>query len=120
MASKERPGPAFVALRAATLGIDDLSRQALRAWVSDALDHRGERLADRPDPTEEATRTIVAGVLTLTAERAAYRLWLVRWTDYPAESSRRSRASDVGKPFAQALSYRDATDGHDPLRKQPA
>jgi hypothetical protein len=58
MASKDRPGPAFVALRAATLGIDDLSRQALRAWVSDAIDHRGERIAEHDDPAEEATRTI--------------------------------------------------------------
>jgi hypothetical protein len=83
MASRERPGPAFVALRAAALGVDDLSRQALRQWLMEALDHRGQLVDERPDPTEAATRTIVAGVLTLTdAERAMYRRWLGRWTDF--------------------------------------
>lgn len=83
MASKERPGPAFIALRAAALGIDDISRQALREWLLDALDHRGQIVEGRAEPTEPATRTIVAAVLTLTdAERLAYRRWFGRWTDY--------------------------------------
>ncbi len=82
MASRERPGPAFVALRAAALGIDDISRQTLRGWLMDALDHRGQAVEGKPEPTEPATRTIVAAVLTLTdAERLAYRQWFGRWTD---------------------------------------
>jgi hypothetical protein len=83
MASRERPGPAFVALRAAALGVDDISRQALREWLMEALDHRGQIVGETTDPTEPATRTIVAAILTLTdAERLAYRRWFGRWTDY--------------------------------------
>lgn len=96
MATSERPGPAFVALRAAALGIDDLSRQALRIWVMEALDHRGQPLAEWAPPTEPATQVIVAGVLALPdRERSAFRLWLGRWTDYtgriitPQEHQRR-------------------------------
>lgn len=48
----------------------------------DALDHRGQAVEGKPEPTEPATRTIVAAVLTLTdAERLAYRQWFGRWTD---------------------------------------
>jgi len=83
MASKERPGPAFIALRAAALGVDDLSRQALRAWLMDSLNHRGQVVEERSEPTEPATRSIVAALLTLTdAERLAYRRWVARWTDH--------------------------------------
>lgn len=96
MASKERPGPAFIALRAATLGVDDVSRQALRAWAMDALDHRGQAVPDEAGPTEGATVAIVAAVFTLTdGDRAGYRLWLLKWTDYtgriitPSEHERR-------------------------------
>lgn len=96
---KERPGLAFVALRAAALGIDDISRQALRAWLMDTLDHRGQVVEEKPEPTEAASRTIVAALLTLTdAERAAYRTWMQRWTDFsgriitPQEHERRLEA----------------------------
>jgi len=83
MASLERPGPAFVALRAAALGIDDLSRQALRGWLLDGLDHRGQIVEGRAGPTEPATRTIVAALLTLTdPERLTFRRWVARWTDH--------------------------------------
>ena len=99
MASQERPGPAFVALRAAALGIDDISRKALREWLMDVLDHRGQLLAGKSEPVEPATRTIVAAIVTLTdRERAAYRTWMQRWTDYsgriitPGEHEKRLEA----------------------------
>ena len=83
MGSTERPGPAFIALRAAALGVDDLSRQALRAWLMDCLNHRGQVVEEKPEPTEAATRTIVAALISLTdAERLAYRRWVARWTDH--------------------------------------
>lgn len=66
MASKDRPGPAFIALRAAALGVDDLSRLALRQWVMGALDHRGQIVLGESAPTEDASIAIVAAILTLT------------------------------------------------------
>jgi hypothetical protein len=94
--AKERPGPAFIALRAATLGIDDVSRQALRGWIFNGVDHRGGVVPDHPRPTESATIVIVAGLLELDeAARMRYRQWLGRWTDYtgriitPAEQQHR-------------------------------
>jgi hypothetical protein len=96
MASKDRPGPAFLALRAAALGIDDHSRRALRAWAMDALDHRGDVQLGHAGPDDDGARVIVAGILALDSrERSAYRLWLGRWTDYsgriitPSEQQRR-------------------------------
>lgn len=99
MASKDRPGPSFIALRAATLGVDDLSRLALRRWVMGALDHRGQIVPGEPAPTEDASIAIVAAILTLNdSERAAYRQWLGKWTDFtgrvitPFEHERRAAA----------------------------
>jgi hypothetical protein len=99
----ERPGPAFIALRAATLGIDDVSRQALRGWMFNGMDHRGTVAPDHPPPTEAATTVIVAGVLKLVPrERVAYRQWLGHWTDYtgriitPDEHARRLKG--IGLP----------------------
>lgn len=94
---KDRPGPAFVALRAATLGIDDLSRQALREWVVRGIDHRGEPVPDsQPPPIEPGTVAIAAALMTLEPrDRAAYRTWVSKWTDHtgrvitPAEHTRR-------------------------------
>lgn len=113
MASKDRPGPAFIALRAAALGIDDISRQALRQWLLDALDHRGQIVEGRAAPTEPATRTIVAAVLTLTdAERQAYRTWMQRWTDYsgriitPQEHERRLEAIRAQRDLAERAAGR--------------
>jgi hypothetical protein len=96
MPPKSRPGPAFVAIRAAVLGIDDISRQALRHWVDEALDHRGEPKIEHPEPTEEATKTIAAAIMTLNDnERKTFRYWILRWTDFtgrvitPSERARR-------------------------------
>ena len=72
-----------MALRAAALGVDDISRQALRQWLMDGLDHRGQLTDEPPQPTEPAAKTIIAALVTLTdAERLAYRRWVARWTDH--------------------------------------
>lgn len=93
----DRPSPAFVALRAAALGIDDLSRQAPRWSMPLNIHPRSEPVLDHPLPGESATIVIAAGVLTLEPrERMAYRQWLGRWTDYsgriitPHEHARRT------------------------------
>jgi hypothetical protein len=45
--------------------------------------HRGQLRRGKSEPTEPATRTIVAAFLTLPGrERAPYRAWMLRWTDY--------------------------------------
>jgi hypothetical protein len=95
MGAKVRSGPAFIAIRAAVLGIDEISRQALRLWVDEALDYRGQP-KQCGEPTEEATKTIAAAVMTLTDdERKTFRYWMLRWTDYtgriitPSERARR-------------------------------
>ena len=83
MADRDHPPPSFVALRAATLGIDDISRQALRGWLFNGLDHRGAVVPDHPAPSESATVVIVAGILRLEErDRMLFRQWVGRWTDY--------------------------------------
>jgi hypothetical protein len=102
----ERPGPAFVALRAATLGIDDLSRQALRGWVMNGLDFHGRDVPDHPAPSEPATVVIAAGIMTLTdRERVAYRTWLGRWTDY---TGRVITPNELAQRHAQLLADYEA------------
>ena len=95
MASQERPGPAFIALRAAALGIDDISRQALREWLMEALDHRGQVVEGKAKPTEPATRTIWPPCLRRSdRERAAVRSDLdasldrLQWPHYHAAGAR--------------------------------
>ena len=96
MADRDHPPPSFVALRAATLGIDDISRQALRGWLFNGLDHRGALVPDHPAPSESATVVIVAGILRVgERDRMLFRQWVGRWTDYtgriitPHEQERR-------------------------------
>ena len=83
MADSDRPPPSFIALRAASLGVDDISRQALRGWLFNGVDHRGEVVPDHPPPTEPATVVIIAGLLQLDQRsRMRFRQWLGKWTDY--------------------------------------
>ena len=108
MASGARPGPAFVAPRgAAALSIDDLSRKELREWLLEALDHRGQFVEKKPEPTETGARTIVAAVGTLTdAERLAFRRWVERWTDWSgrliAPHEHRMRLAEIRSRHDQA------------------
>jgi hypothetical protein len=92
----QRPDPAFIALRAAVLGIDDLSRQELRAWIIDAVSFRGQVNADVVLPAARGAAVIAAAALALSDEaRVAFRRWISKWTDYsgriitPAEALRR-------------------------------
>lgn len=78
----ERPAATFIALRAATLGIDDLGRQQLRAWLDDAVDARGA-FVGVPVQEDALLRLFGAAIATLTdAERLAYRRWVLRWSDF--------------------------------------
>jgi hypothetical protein len=100
MADPDRPPPSFIALRAAALGIDDVSRQALRGWLFNGVDHRGGIVPDHPPPTESATVVIVAGLLQLDERsRMRYRQWLGKWTDYTGRiitpHEQRQRLDDI-------------------------
>jgi hypothetical protein len=97
--SPEHAGPAWIALRAAALGVDDVSRAALREWVRDGLDFRGDAVAGFAAPSEPATQVIAAGLLALERrERCQWRIWMMRWTDYtgriitPSEKRHRNGA----------------------------
>ena len=87
-----------------------ISRDRPYGMLSEALDYRGQVLEDKSAPTEPATRTIVAAVLTLTgSERAAYRTWMQRWTEYSGliitslEHERRSAKEFAKSDDAESL-----------------
>jgi hypothetical protein len=92
----DRPGPAFIALRAAALGIDDVSRIALRAWVMHAVNFRGDLETDAAPPADAGAAAIALAMCGLSlGERATYRRWMAKWTDFtgrvitPSEQKRR-------------------------------
>jgi len=91
----DRPLPTFLALRAATLALDDLDRQCLRAWLGEAIDHRGN-LTETPAANDPLLRLFAAALSTLPErERQAFRQWVLHWCDYsgriitPGERRRR-------------------------------
>src|SRR5580700_11719672 len=51
----------FIALRAATLGVHDLVRRDLRAWLNTAVDFRGDII--EPAPPEDETLRVFAGAI---------------------------------------------------------
>jgi len=85
----------FIALRAATLGVHDLVRRDLRAWLNTAVDFRGDII--EPAPPEDETLRVFAGAIAALSrdDRRDYRLWVMNWTDYtgrvitPTEKSAR-------------------------------
>lgn len=99
----DRPPPTFLALRAATLALDDLDRQCLRAWLGEAVDHRGG-LTGAPAAKDPLLRLFAAALSTLPErERQAFRQWVFYWCDYSGRiitpGERRRRIAELRRDY---------------------
>jgi hypothetical protein len=75
---------AYVALRAAALGVDDLARKALRDWMTaNTSPYTGTPKSDATEPGDVTTACFYAMMRTMHADECrAWRTWFMHWTDY--------------------------------------